>query len=304
MKKINTIVFLMLLLALMACNIDLTGKGGAASDDEKDLGEENLGQQLGAGLVALGRQLGVRIGDEAADGPKTGEEKKVELKTVDTVGGSSPVRQPGTVEVKTAEEVAFDGLKTKRDNYKNKMAKLKADFEASSSQNKVEIPSQEKDLTIEDQARIHSSLDYNNGIIKDLDESIKALGLVDIGKQKEVDMVSEILHTLAAFDDTTKDVLDIYLKNETLETVKNDKDKLDKLTAELDKFMSARDGFIREVQDIVKRAVSSKSDHAQLKKELGKINEVSTTESIGKHRRAMLEAPLDIKVLLGLVGIR
>ncbi|UGQ17977.1 hypothetical protein [Borrelia sp. RT1S] len=303
MKKISTIVFLMLLLALMACNIDLTGKGGAASDDEKDLGEENLGQQLGAGLVALGRQLGVRIGDEAAVDAKTGEEKKVESKTVDTVGGSSPVRQPGTVEVKTAEEVAFDGLKTKRDNYKNKMAKLKTDFEASSSQNKVEIPSQEKDLTIRDQARIHSSLDYNNGIIKDLDDSIKALGL-DTSKQKEVDMVSEILHTLAAFDDTTKDVLDIYLKNETLETVKNDKDKLDKLTAELDKFISARDGFIREVQGIVKRAVSSKSDFEQLKRELGKINDLSTTENIGKHRRAMLEAPLDIKVLLGLVGIR
>ncbi|UGQ16801.1 hypothetical protein [Borrelia sp. RT5S] len=178
MGKFNFMFPLLLVVALFSCG-QVTPRTGSVTP-KTVTGEEK--ESEGAGTAT----------DQLRTGEMTGARVQASKGTTGQSGAGITLGVKTSAEIAARETAAaFQALKVRRDAYEAGMAKLKTDFEAPSSQNKVEIPFEVTLLTTsKDQPKIHASLGYNNTTHKELDESIKALQLSSGNKKAEIDIVT------------------------------------------------------------------------------------------------------------------
>ncbi|UGQ16808.1 hypothetical protein [Borrelia sp. RT5S] len=243
MKKFSIMFFLVLVVALFACKQEEAGEG-----------QSGTGSGAGAGGAAGGQSQS----DEA--------------------GKQTPGQRD---DARLAEETktALTALKTKRDDYSTELKGLKTTYDALKPKNEVSIPSELKILTTRrHQPKIHASLGYDNELIKKLDESIKGLKISNATTHaKQIKTASAVLQVLVDLDDAIKKILDTYLKGANLTKIENDKDKIEKATAELNKFIASRKEFIESIQKTIEKAHTNRSDETNLKAELDKIADKTKT---------------------------
>nr|WKT13966.1 hypothetical protein LKV13_04965 [Borrelia sp. BU AG58] len=169
-------------------------------------------------------------------------------------------------------EIAFNALKTKRDDYKNKMDGLKTAFgKIQTADKEVKIPAQVGVIEDAYLSGIYASLGYNKETNKHLNEAIKSLNLGNGNKNEEIKIVKDVLVALIYLEMFTKEILDVHFSDASLETIKDDKDKITQGGELLNEYVSARDAFIELAQKAIKEAASNKADEARVKSELKKI---------------------------------
>ncbi|UGQ17972.1 hypothetical protein [Borrelia sp. RT1S] len=166
-------------------------------------------------------------------------------------------------------EKAFKALKTERDTYNKELKDAKTAYDALTSKSEVSIPTQVK--KVQDKDKIHASLGYDNGLIKKLDESIKALQLGSGDKHTEIGWVSSLLSMLTGLENVTRKILDDLLSDANLKKIENDKAKIETATAELSEFIDSRNKFIKSAKKTIEAAYTNKDTHETLKDELRKI---------------------------------
>nr|WKT13964.1 hypothetical protein LKV13_04955 [Borrelia sp. BU AG58] len=255
MKKINIIFYLILAVLLASCDL-------------------------------------LKMGGQSRDGNKTGAGGKTTLGTGQTLGGKT--EKEAQAETATPEEIALTVIKGKRDDYKKRVDGLKAAFDAlgATAKQEVRIPAEVTGFEDTDRDKIHSSLDYDNETIKNLNESINALKLSENGTGGKIDTVTGVLALLDTLGIMTNKILNERLKDENLEKIKNDKTKLEKAEEGLDEFIAARDGFINKVKEIVATAVSKKNGADAVAEELDNINRayIEQPNAYGYHQRVTWSA--------------
>ncbi|UGQ17968.1 hypothetical protein [Borrelia sp. RT1S] len=245
MKKINIMLFLVLAIALVACNLGKTGKKETAPKQT----------QLGTD--------GATLADKKAGEEKVGGEDEED----NVADNANSVEE--TEEAKA--NAAVNKLKTEGANYKKGMDDAKTEFEAldSSKQNKVSIPLHVTGLrTRRDQPKIHASLGYDNETIKNLNTAIKTLQLRD-GKTEEIEIVEGVLKMLIHFDNSINEVFDEFSKENTFNLIKSE-NVLDEANAGLKEAIRMRDEFTSNAKEIIKTAASKKNPE-DVKAELKKV---------------------------------
>ncbi|UGQ16805.1 hypothetical protein [Borrelia sp. RT5S] len=249
MKKISIMFLLVLALSFVSCSQAETGDGKQQTSDKKT---------VEAGSTSP-RQTGAS--QEVSDEEMADEEKQARAE-----------------QLAAATTEAFKILKDKRDEYSSKINTAKAAYDALGTaplrtQDKVEIPGGITDFTkAKDQPKFHASLGYDNKTIENLNKSIDGLsngGRIDNPERKKT--VAGIFSLLVALEDATTKILDDLLKNDNLAKIKNDKDKIEKATAELKSFITSRDDFIKGIQRSIEEALSKTKSSAEAKAELDKI---------------------------------
>ncbi|UGQ17976.1 hypothetical protein [Borrelia sp. RT1S] len=219
MKKISSVVFLILSVVLVACSIKVTKRGGVNPSAKQD-----------------------------SDQGQTEEEIKAEADAV------------------------LDALKTKRDDYHNKMEDLRTKFKEKdpTKRNSVSMPGGL--LGSIDREKIYASLGYDNEAIGKLNSVIGMLQLNDSvnNRDKERETVTNVLTMLVELDDATEKILDKHLTEDSLEKIKQDNKKLKRLDKELKAFTNKRNAFIKSIKTLIKEA-ASKADEAGVRAELDKV---------------------------------
>ncbi|UGQ17974.2 complement regulator-acquiring protein [Borrelia sp. RT1S] len=248
-KKISIMFLLVLALSFVSCSQAETGDGKQQTEDKKT---------VEAGSTSP-RQTGAS--QEVSDEEMADEEKQARAE-----------------QLAAATTEAFKILKDKRDEYSSKINTAKAAYDALGTaplrtQDKVEIPGGITDFTkAKDQPKFHASLGYDNKTIENLNKSIDGLShdgkIDDLGRKTTV---NGIFNLLVSLEDATKKILDTHLSDENLKKIENNKDKIEKATAELKEFITSRDDFIAGIKKSIEASVDQKATSDDAKAELDKI---------------------------------
>ncbi|AYE36808.1 hypothetical protein DB313_04735 (plasmid) [Borrelia turcica IST7] len=265
MKKINIMFFLVLSVAIVACNPD--SKSGSDDSKKTPTGTEQTGAgQTGATKTGTPETAGT--GTPATGGTGAG---------VTPPPASTGTGTEGTPQTPPAPQVSpFEALKAKRDAYKKELSDRKTAFDGLTSLNKVDIPTQVTTVKpTEDQPKIHASLGYNSDLNKKLDDSIKALKLGDGTKVDEIKVVDDMFIILVSLDEITNKLVDTHLSDENLEKIKSDSQKISSATTALQAFIDKRKTLMDELKKQIEKAAVKKSNTADLKTELEKIGKTT-----------------------------
>nr|WKT13967.1 hypothetical protein LKV13_04970 [Borrelia sp. BU AG58] len=237
------------------------------ADSESSAGGEAANQA--ANQEVLDKTEAERVTAEAA-------EKAEEARAASAASARAATEAAKAAAEATEAEKAFNAFKARVGRYKRGLEGLKTKFNKLASKNEVLIPAQVRGIKDADREKIHSSLGYSNIAHKDLNEAIAALKLSVGSKDEEIEVATNVLKVLVDFDDQAQIMFNGRLKDENLETIKDDRSGIEGTVKEFDAFIKARSAFIKSVQRILRTAVSKKNDARKVKEELSKITQLVT----------------------------